>query len=292
MSPLLIIDPREPLSIDSFEFLYQAIAKEISSIYEPVRDGLALLAGCYILKKLLPVPYYCFRTAKLYFFPYKLNAALLKRPVTTHSQSNDLSLPDHDEHWALINDCTTPSGCAFAQNLAVSSITFHPRSTQTRTLSFFAETRLQSDPRVHRRVATGTETTLVAHRTNLPDSYGHRCLSLEQLASAAGADLARHYRFGHVVGEHTTHRRADDFAEQVPASRLLRPSGNDRDHRAQRQSGSLRQLHPAVQRPQPFENAQSSGVSINCQQLSHPPHAASLHCKSILRRRHRHSTSR
>ncbi|CAF4710334.1 unnamed protein product, partial [Rotaria magnacalcarata] len=36
-------------------------------------------------------------------------------PLTTSSSSNDLSLSDYDEHWALINDCTTPSGCAFAQ---------------------------------------------------------------------------------------------------------------------------------------------------------------------------------
>jgi hypothetical protein len=120
MSPLVILDPRQPLSIDSFEFLYQAIAKDISSYYIPVRDGLALLAGFYVLKKLLPVPYYIYRTIKLYFFPYKINAVLLKTPVTTNS--NDLSLPDHDEHWALINDCTTPSGCAFAQNLAVNII--------------------------------------------------------------------------------------------------------------------------------------------------------------------------
>jgi hypothetical protein len=119
MSPLLLIDPRQPLSIDSFEFLYQAIAKDINSIYEPVRNGLALLAGCYILNKLLPVPYYFYRTIKLYFIPYKINSVLLKTPLTTNSHTNDLSLPDHDEHWALINDCTTPSGCAFAQNLAV-----------------------------------------------------------------------------------------------------------------------------------------------------------------------------
>jgi len=119
MSPLFIIDPRQPISIDSFEFLYQTIAKDISSIYVPVRDGLALLAGCYLLKKLLPLPYYMYRTIKLYFFPYKINSVLLKTPVTTN---NALSLPDHDEHWALINDCTTPSGCAFAQNLAVNII--------------------------------------------------------------------------------------------------------------------------------------------------------------------------
>ncbi|CAF1050601.1 unnamed protein product [Adineta steineri] len=118
MSPLLVLDPRQPLSIDSFEFLYQAIARDISSVYEPVRDGLALLAGCYILKKLIPVPYYFYRTIKLYFIPYKINSVLLKTPLTTNSKNNDLSLPDHDEHWALINDCTTPSGCAFAQNLA------------------------------------------------------------------------------------------------------------------------------------------------------------------------------
>lgn len=117
MSPLLLIDPRHPLSIDSFEFLYQIIAKDISSIYVPVRDGLALLAGCYLLKKLLPLPYYIYRTIKLYFIPYKINAVLLKTPLTTNT--NDLSLPDHDGQWALINDCTTPSGCAFAQNLAV-----------------------------------------------------------------------------------------------------------------------------------------------------------------------------
>jgi len=121
--PLVIIDPRQPLSIDSFEFLYQIIAKDISSIYIPVRDGLALLAGCYILKKLLPVPYYIYRTIKLYFFPYKINSVLLKTPLTTtNSNSHDLSLSDDDEHWALINDCTTPSGCAFAQNLAVNII--------------------------------------------------------------------------------------------------------------------------------------------------------------------------
>jgi len=119
MSPLLILDPRQPLSIDSFEFLYQAIAKDISSYYVPVRDGLALLAGCYVLKKLLPVPYYIYRTINLYFFPYKINSVLLKTPLTDR---NDISLLDHDEHWALINDCTTPSGCAFAQNLAVNII--------------------------------------------------------------------------------------------------------------------------------------------------------------------------
>jgi hypothetical protein len=122
MSPLFIIDPRQPFSIDSFEFLYQIIAKDISSIYVPVRDGLALLAGCYILKKLLPLPYYMYRTMKLYFFPYKINSVLLKTPLIINTHSNDLSLSDHDEHWALINDCTTPSGCAFAQNLAVNII--------------------------------------------------------------------------------------------------------------------------------------------------------------------------
>jgi hypothetical protein len=132
MSRVLFIDPRQPLSIDSFEFLYQAIAKDISSIYVPVRDGLALLAGCYILKKLLPIPYYFYRTVKLYFIPYKINSVLLKTPLRTSSNSNDLSLSDHDEHWALINDCTTPSGCAFAQNLAVNicfyfSISIFPR---------------------------------------------------------------------------------------------------------------------------------------------------------------------
>ncbi|CAF1616544.1 unnamed protein product [Rotaria magnacalcarata] len=118
MSPVLMLDPRQPLTIDSFEFLYQAIAKDISSIYVPVRDSLALLAGCYLLKKVLPLPYYFYRTIKLYFFPYKINSVLLKMPLTTSSSSNDLSLSDYDEHWALINDCTTPSGCAFAQNLA------------------------------------------------------------------------------------------------------------------------------------------------------------------------------
>ena len=119
MSPLLILDPRVPLSIDSFEFLYQAIAKDISAIYVPVRDTLALLAGCYLLKKLLPVPYYFYRTTRIYFFPYKINAVLLKTPVTKDTNSNHVSLRDHDEHWALINDCTTSSGCAFAKNLAV-----------------------------------------------------------------------------------------------------------------------------------------------------------------------------
>jgi hypothetical protein len=122
MKPIFILDPRLPQTIDSFEFLYQAFAKDINSIYEPVRNSLALLAGCYILKKLLPVPYYFYRTTKLYFFPYKINSVLLKTPLRTNSNSNDLSLPDHDEHWALINDCTTPSGCAFAQNLAVRKI--------------------------------------------------------------------------------------------------------------------------------------------------------------------------
>ncbi len=122
MSPLLILDPRQPHSIDSFEFLYQAIAKEISSYYIPIRDGLALLAGCYLLKKLIPLPYYIYRTIKLYFFPYKINSVLLKTPLTTDTNRNDLLLPDQDEHWALINDCTTPSGCAFAQNLAVNII--------------------------------------------------------------------------------------------------------------------------------------------------------------------------
>lgn len=120
MLPLVLFDPRQPLSIDSFEFLYQIIAKDISSIYIPVRDGLAFLAGCYILKKILPLPYYIYRTIKLYFIPYKINSVLLKTPLKTNSQ--DLSLPDHEEHWALINDCTTPSGCAFAQNLAVNNI--------------------------------------------------------------------------------------------------------------------------------------------------------------------------
>ncbi len=124
MSPLLIIDPRQPTSIDSFEFLYQIIAKDINSVYQPVRDGLAILAGCYILKKLLPVPYYLYRTIKLYFFPYQINSVLLKTPVRINSNSNDVSLSDQDEHWALINDCTTPSGCAFAQNLAVKNL-FH-----------------------------------------------------------------------------------------------------------------------------------------------------------------------
>ncbi|CAF2767904.1 unnamed protein product [Rotaria sp. Silwood2] len=118
MSPLLIIDPRQPLSIDSFEFLYQAIAKDISSIYEPLRDSLALLAGCYILKKVLPLPYYLYRTLKLYFFPYKINSVLLRTSLITNSSNDNLSLSDYDEYWALINDCTTPSGCAFAQNLA------------------------------------------------------------------------------------------------------------------------------------------------------------------------------
>ncbi|CAF1016015.1 unnamed protein product [Rotaria sordida] len=118
MSPLLIIDPRQPLSIDSFEFLYHSIAKDINSIYGPLRDGLALLAGCYILKKLLPLPYYLYRTLKLYFFPYKINSVLLRKPLITSSNSNNLSQSDYDEYWALINDCTTPSGCAFAQNLA------------------------------------------------------------------------------------------------------------------------------------------------------------------------------
>lgn len=120
MSPLLILDPRQPLSIDSFEFLYQAIAKDISAIYAPVRDSLALLAGCYLLKKLLPVPYYVYRAIRIYFFPYRINAVLLKSPVTKDTNSNHVSLRDHDEHWALINDCTTSSGCAFAKNLAVS----------------------------------------------------------------------------------------------------------------------------------------------------------------------------
>ena len=125
MSPVLILDPRESLSIDSFEFLYQSIAKDINSVYEPVRDGLALLAGCYLLKKLLPLPYYLYRTIKLYFIPYKINSVLLKTPIRINSNSNHLSLPDYDEHWALINDCTTLSGCAFAQNLAV-NIAFNP----------------------------------------------------------------------------------------------------------------------------------------------------------------------
>jgi hypothetical protein len=62
MLSALIIDPRQPHSIDSFEFLYQSLAKEITSIYGPVRDGLALLAGCYILKKVLPLPYYLYIT--------------------------------------------------------------------------------------------------------------------------------------------------------------------------------------------------------------------------------------
>lgn len=114
MAPLIILDPRLPLSIDSFEFLYQALVKEFNSYYEPVRDGLALLAGCYVLKKLLPVPYYIYRAARLYVFPYRISSALLKTPFQSNTTSSD-----HDEHWALINDCTTPSGCAFAQNLAV-----------------------------------------------------------------------------------------------------------------------------------------------------------------------------
>ena len=94
MSPLIPIDPRQPFNIDSFEFLYQMIAKDVSAIYVPVRDTLALLAGCYLLKKSLPIPYYIYRA---------INGVC----------------EDHDQHWALINDCTTPSGCAFAQNLAV-----------------------------------------------------------------------------------------------------------------------------------------------------------------------------
>lgn len=114
MSPVIILDPRWPTSIDSFEFLYQALVKEFNSYYEPLRDGLAILAGCYVLKKLLPIPYYVYRAARLYVFPYRINPALLKKPF--HSNT---TAPDHDEHWALINDCTTPSGCAFAQNLAV-----------------------------------------------------------------------------------------------------------------------------------------------------------------------------
>ena len=115
MTALIIIDPRQALTIDSFEFLLQMIIKDINAVYEPVRNGLALLAGCYLLKKLLPIPYYIYRTIKLYVIPYKINAVLLKTPVT----KNSISHSDHDEHWALINDCTTPSGCAFAQNLAV-----------------------------------------------------------------------------------------------------------------------------------------------------------------------------
>lgn len=115
MSPLIPIDPRQPFNIDSFEFLLQLIAKDISAIYEPVRDTLALLAGCYLLKKSLPLPYYLYRTIKLYFFPYQINPVLVKKRIRT--TSNGLC-QDQDEHWALINDCTTPSGCAFAQNLA------------------------------------------------------------------------------------------------------------------------------------------------------------------------------
>lgn len=114
MSPLIILDPRQPLSIDSFEFLLQALVKEFNSYYEPIRDGLAVLAGCYLLKKLLPVPYYIYRAVRLYIFPYRINSVLVKTPF-----QNNVIPSDQDEHWALINDCTTPSGCAFAQNLAV-----------------------------------------------------------------------------------------------------------------------------------------------------------------------------
>lgn len=128
MSPVLILDPRQPLSIDSFEFLYQAIAKDINSVYGPVRDCLALLAGCYLLKKLVPVPYYFYRTLKIYFYPHKINSVLLKPTLTTSLSSNDLTQPDYDEHWALINDCTTPSGCAFAQNLAVNILFYYSQN--------------------------------------------------------------------------------------------------------------------------------------------------------------------
>jgi hypothetical protein len=119
MSPVLLFDPRQSLTIDSFEFLYQAIAKDVSAVYVPIRDSLALLAGCYLLTKVVPLPYYVARTINLYLFPYKINSVLLKTPVTKETHGTDVSCRDQDEPWALINDCTTPSGCAFAQNLAV-----------------------------------------------------------------------------------------------------------------------------------------------------------------------------
>ena len=137
MAPLIPIDPRQPFNIDSFEFLYQMIAKDVSAIYVPLRDTLALLAGCYLLKKALPIPYYIYRTIKLYFFPHQINPVLVKKRVRTTSNG---VCQDHDEHWALINDCTTPSGCAFAQNLAVSFV--------------FAFTRLHPHPPIFSDAAT------------------------------------------------------------------------------------------------------------------------------------------
>ena len=122
MKSLAFLDPHRPWTIDSFEFLYQAMAKEVSAVYVPVRDGLAIAAGCYILKKFLPLPYYVYRTMKLYFFPYRINSVLVKTSSIKDDQSNVTSFHSDDEHWALINDCTTPSGCAFAQNLAVDLI--------------------------------------------------------------------------------------------------------------------------------------------------------------------------
>ncbi|CAF3419233.1 unnamed protein product [Rotaria sp. Silwood2] len=95
MLPLLVIDPRQPLIIDSFEFLYQSIVKDLNSINVLFKDGLVLLADCYILKKLSPLPIL----------------------LITNSSNNNLSLPDYDEHWSLINYCKRPYGCVFAQNL-------------------------------------------------------------------------------------------------------------------------------------------------------------------------------
>ncbi|CAF0865643.1 unnamed protein product [Didymodactylos carnosus] len=121
-SSFLTINSKVPTSIDSFEFLYQLLLKdvqllikELNSIYKPCRNILALLAGCYLLKKILPLPYRTYRTLKLYFFPYQINPVLVKIPL---SNSNNTSNIDYGEHWAILNDATTPCGYAFAQNLA------------------------------------------------------------------------------------------------------------------------------------------------------------------------------
>ncbi|CAF0809174.1 unnamed protein product [Didymodactylos carnosus] len=121
-SPFLTNNSELPTSIDSFEFLYQLLlkdaqllVKDLSFIYKPCRDILALLAGCYLLKKILPLPYRTYRILKLYFFPYQINPVLVKIPLSNTNNTSDV---DYSEHWAILNDAATPCGYAFAQNLA------------------------------------------------------------------------------------------------------------------------------------------------------------------------------
>lgn len=121
MKNIFTLDPHLPVSIDSAQFLYEAIGKEINAVYAPTRDALAILAGCYLLKKILPLPYYAYRLLRLYVFPYRIHPALVKINSVKDGQWTSASIEHDNEHWALINDCTTPSGCAFAQNLAVCS---------------------------------------------------------------------------------------------------------------------------------------------------------------------------